>query len=92
MSKQDPTYCAPGDIPEDARATYNAAVKLNGELSAILKGASFDVATNAIVNLLIAQAVHGDRQMRDDMRTVLNHAVEYINRLDMQAPSGATVN
>lgn len=90
---KEPTYCAtPDDMPEDARATYEAAAKLNEKLSAALRGASFEVAVNAIINLLIAQAVHGDKRMRDDMRTVLAHSAEYINRLDMQAEAGEAVN
>lgn len=89
----EPTfYATPEDMPASARATYEAAEKLNGKLSAALRGVSFEVAVNAVVNLLIAQAVHGDKQTRDDMRTVLAHAAEYINRLDMQAPAGGTVN
>jgi hypothetical protein len=90
---KEPTfYATPEAMPESARATYKAAEKLNEKLLAVLRGASLEVGVNAVVNLLIAQAVNGDKQTRDDMRTVLTHAAEYINRLDMQAPVGTVVN
>ncbi len=88
------TYCN-GDeteLPEEARATFRAATELGQKLAAQLEGMPFDVVANALVNVLIGYAAEGGPDERENVAAVFTHSLEYVKRLDLQAPAGTRVN